>query len=47
MTNLKVMPSESILVAIDVSKARNDILIETPGSSAGIATRGAEHSRRT
>ena len=33
MTNLKVTPSESILVAIDVSKSRNDILIDIPGAS--------------
>jgi transposase len=32
MTNLKVTPSESILVAIDVSKSRNDILIDIPGA---------------
>jgi transposase len=31
MTNLKVTPSDSILVAIDVAKSRNDILIDIPG----------------
>ena len=30
MTNLEVTPSESILVAIDISKSRNDILIDIP-----------------
>jgi transposase len=33
MTNLKPMPSESVLVAIDISKLRNDILIDVPGAS--------------
>jgi transposase len=33
MTNLKHTPSDSVLVAIDVSQRRNDVLIETPGVS--------------
>ena len=33
MTNLKHTPADSILVAIDVSHQRNDVLIETPGIS--------------
>jgi transposase len=33
MTNLKHTPAESILVAIDVSRQRNDVLIEVPGIS--------------
>ncbi len=32
MTNMKLTPSDSILVAIDVSKLRNDILIDIPGA---------------
>ena len=31
MTIRKAMPTSVILVAIDVSKVRNDVLIETPG----------------
>ena len=34
MTNLKHTPADSILVAIDVSRQRNDVLIERPGISA-------------
>jgi hypothetical protein len=33
MTNPKHTPSDSVLVAIDVSRQRNDVLIETPGVS--------------
>jgi hypothetical protein len=33
MTKLKHTPSDSVLVAIDVSHRRNDVLIETPGVS--------------
>ena len=33
MTNREPTPSDAVLVAIDVSKARNDVLIETPGKS--------------
>jgi transposase len=33
MTDLKHTPANSILVAIDVSHHRNDVLIETPGIS--------------
>ena len=33
MTNLKHTPAESILVAIDVSRQRNDVLIETADKS--------------
>lgn len=33
MTNLKVTPVDAVLVAIDVSKSRNDVLIEMPGAS--------------
>jgi transposase len=33
MTKLKHTPSDSVLVAIDVSHWRNDVLIETPGVS--------------
>ena len=47
MTNLKVTPSESILVAIDVSKSRNDILIEYPWCEPSSAPRCPEHSIRT
>ena len=31
MTTRKTTPAPAILIAIDVSKARNDILIEIPG----------------
>jgi transposase len=30
MTNLKITPADAVLVAIDVSKLRNDVLIEIP-----------------
>lgn len=33
MTTGKITPSPTILVAIDVSKARNDVLIELPGAA--------------
>jgi transposase len=33
MTKLKHTPSDSVLVAIDVSKLRNDVLIELPGTA--------------
>jgi transposase len=33
MTNPKVTPADAVLVAIDVSKMRNDVLIEMPGGS--------------
>ena len=32
MTTREVTPLDAALVAIDVSKARNDVLIELPGS---------------
>ena len=32
MTNREPMPSDVALVAIDISKLRNDVLIELPGS---------------
>ena len=31
MTRMKLAPTDSALVAIDVSKNRNDVLIEVPG----------------
>jgi Transposase len=49
MTNLKHTPADSILVATDVSRQRNDVLIEIPGISrhhrlVGLNTR-TEHDR--
>ncbi len=31
MTNIKLTPPNTVLVAIDISKLRNDVLIEIPG----------------
>lgn len=31
MTRMKPTPTDAALVAIDVSKSRNDVLIEVPG----------------
>lgn len=31
MTNRQLTPPDAVLVAIDVSKLRNDVLIEMPG----------------
>lgn len=33
MTLKELTPADAVLVAIDVSKARNDVLIEKPGSA--------------
>jgi transposase len=33
MTNLKITPADAVLVAIDVSKLRNDVLIEMPATN--------------
>ena len=36
MTNREPMPAGAVLVAIDIAKARNEVLIEVPGRrSAG------------
>jgi transposase len=49
MTNLKHTPSDAILVAIDVSKLRNDVLIEIPGAARYrrivVLNTRAEHDR--
>jgi hypothetical protein len=49
MTNLKHTPSDSLLVAIDVSKLRNDVLIEIPRSARYqrlvVLNTRAEHDR--
>ena len=34
MTNREPTPADAVLVAIDISKLRNDVLIELPGSVA-------------
>ena len=49
MTNMELTPSGAILVAIDVSKARNDVLIELPGTARRrrltVLNTRAEHDR--
>lgn len=49
MTNLKHIPPEAVLVAIDISKLRNDVLIEMPGTSRRrrlvVVNTRAEHDR--
>ena len=49
MTNQKTTPPESLLVAIDIAKARNDVLIEYPGRSRrrrlSVMNTRADHDR--
>ena len=49
MTNREPTPPDAALVAIDVSKARNDVLIELPGSARRkrlvVVNTKAEHDR--
>ncbi|MGA7327652.1 MAG: transposase, partial [Rhodomicrobium sp.] len=49
MTFLQCMPKDTVLVAIDVSKLRNDVLIELPGKSRRrrltVLNSRAEHDR--
>ena len=49
MTNRNPIPDDAVLVAIDVAKNRNEILIELPGSKRrrqlSVPNTRAEHDR--
>lgn len=49
MTRPQLTPPSGVLVAIDVAKARNEVLIEVPGSSRrrrlSVLNTRAEHDR--
>lgn len=37
MTTSDSTPAAAVLVAIDIAKVRNEVLIEAPGTNAGVA----------
>jgi hypothetical protein len=49
MTNAHSIPDNAVIVAIDISKARNDVLIEIPGHKRRrrlvVQNTRAEHDR--
>lgn len=49
MTNHQLIPNEGMLVAIDVAKARSEVLIEVPGSGRrrrlAVLNARADHDR--
>ena len=49
MTNREPTPADAVLVAIDISKLRNDVLIEVPGTvrrkRVTVVNSRAEHDR--
>jgi len=44
MNLAKDMPEHAVLVAVDVAKHRNEILIEVPGRVCQRVPHGAEHA---
>lgn len=39
MTSPNVIPADAVLVAIDIAKVRNEVLIEAPATSAAAGCR--------
>ena len=46
MTSREPTPADAVLVAIDISKLRNDVLIERPGIVRRKRLSGAQHQGR-
>ena len=49
MTSAKIIPADAVLVAIDIAKVRNEVLIEDPGHKRRrrlqVLNNRAEHDR--